>query len=174
MFEKVWRWAIVVPATVAALAGGLADVITGTLHYWWLLAPSYPVIGVAVWRSMSAKAPAAWEAKQLAELDDTATAAEPAPPDLALVTDAPQVSVGSVATSLGQGAARLLAAVAATFICMIAIQAAIDIATWGRGYWYVYGPVLALLAWLVWAVWRSGPADGKAASDAKGGDPIVR
>ena len=44
----------------------------------------------------------------------------------------------------------LLAAVTVTFICMIAIQAAIDIATWGRGYWYVYGPVLALLAWFVW------------------------
>jgi len=171
MFEKVWKWAVVVPATVAALAGRLADVIAGTLNYWWLLAPSYPVIGVAVWRAMSAKAQAAWEAKRLAELDETATAEEPAPPDQALVSDAPQVSAGSFATSLGQGAVGLLAAVTVTFICMIAIQAAIDIATWGRGYWYVYGPVLALLAWFVWTVWRSGPAEGK---PAKGGQPILR
>jgi hypothetical protein len=170
MFEKVWKWAVVVPATIAALAGGLADVITGTLNFWYLLAPSYPVIGVSVWRGLSAKAEAAWRAKQLADPDE-AVAGAPTPPDEALVTDAPRASVGSVATSLGQGFVRLLGAVAVTFICMIAIQAAIDIATWGRGYWYVYGPILALLAWFIWTVWRSGPADG---TSAKGGQPIVR
>ena len=79
--------------------------------------------------------------------------------------------MGSVASGLGQGFVRLLAAATVTFICMIAIQAAIDIATWGRGYWYVYGPVLALLAWFVWSAWRSGSADGKPAKD---GPPIVR
>ena len=176
MLEKVWTWGIVIPATVAAFAGGLADVVTGTLDYWWLLAPSYPMIGVAVWRGMSAKAEAAGRARQLAELDEAAAgapaqAAEDVAAAAALVSDAPQVGVGSVATSLGQGFVRLLAAVTVTFICMIAIQAAIDIATWGRGYWYVYGPVLALLAWFTWTVWRSGSDSGK---PAKGGDPLVR
>jgi hypothetical protein len=176
MFEKIWKWGFVVPAAVAALAGGLADVMTGTLNYWPLLAPSYAVIGVSVWRGTSAKAEAARRAKQLAELDEAEAGKSAAPAeDLegapALVTDAPRVSVGSLATNLWQGFVRLLVALVAAFIYLIAIQAAIDIATWGRGYWYVYGPVLALIAWFVWSAWRSRTADGK---PAKGGEPIVR
>jgi hypothetical protein len=49
---KIWRWGVVVPVSVAAFAGAAADIVTDTLNYWWLLAPSYPVIGVATWRGM--------------------------------------------------------------------------------------------------------------------------
>ena len=36
-----WRWGVLVPCVVAALGGGIGDVVTGTLRFWWLLAPSY-------------------------------------------------------------------------------------------------------------------------------------
>ena len=166
--EKAWRWGAVVPATVAALAGGLGDVITGTLQFWYLLAPSYLVIAIAVWRDMNARlarrALAAGKADQtpLVEAGDRAMADEP------LVARPPRVSVGSVVLRLAQGAVRLLAAVVVTSIYLVMIWMAIAVATWGRGYWYVYGPVLALIAWFVWHVWRSGPAD------AKGREPIAR
>jgi hypothetical protein len=156
---------------VAALVGGLADVITGTLQFWYLLVPSYLVIAIAVWRDLDARA--ARRALRTAASDEDGAAgpvSNQAPlveaGDRAmqgglLVDRPPRVSVGSIALGLGQGAVRLLAAIVVTFIYLVMMWMAIAVATWARGYWYVYGPVLALVAWFAWHVWRSGFADAK-------------
>jgi hypothetical protein len=178
--KNAWRWGAVIPSTVAALAGGLGDVITGTLQFWYLLVPSYLVIAIAIWRDMDARVArrALEAAAREADEDEAARGASNQTPlieagdrameDEPLVARPPRASVGSVVLRLAQGGVRLLAAIVVTFIYLVMIWMAIAVATWGRGYWYVYGPMLALIAWFVWHVWRSGPAD------AKGGDRIVR
>jgi len=132
-----WRWAVVVPCVVAALSGGIGDVVTGTLRFWYLLTPSYAVIAITVWRGM-AKA---------------AVAASPAP---ALVEEPRRLSLGSAAEGLVQGALRLLATLVVTFIYVVAIWAAIAVATWDRPYWCVYTPALAAIAGLSWLAAWSG------------------
>jgi hypothetical protein len=155
----------------------MGDVITGTLQFWYLLVPSYLVIAIAVWRQLDARAARTALSTAASDEDEAARPASSQTPlveagDRALGGDPlvdrpPRVSVGSVVLGLGQGAVKLLAAIVITFIYLVMIWMAIAVATWGRGYWYIYGPVLALVAWFVWHVWRSGFAD------AKGGDRIV-
>jgi hypothetical protein len=178
----------VVPVTVAALSGGLAEIVTGTLQFWPLLWPAFPVIGVSIWRSLDPKRRAASDAKRLAELDAAVAEAEAEeaavsrkrPPHREprlseldpvagtggetigggpLIQDAPHATVGSLAGALGAGLLRLLWTVTFTFMSMILIWGLIAVGTWGKGYWYVYGPVLAGVGWFVWYVYRSGPAD---------------
>ena len=185
-----------VPVTVAALAGGLAEIVTGTLRFWPLLWPSFPVIGVAIWRGLDPKRRAARDAKRRAELDAAVAEAEAdeaavtgRPPrrraarlsDLypvstqgaqtigggPLIEDAPHVTVGSVAGAIGGGLLRLLWTVTFTFMSMILIWGLIAVGTWGKGYWYVYGPVLAAIGAFVWYAYRSSPAEPPK-------EPIVR
>ena len=193
---RLWRWGVVVPVTIAALAGGLADVVTGTLRFWPLLWPSFPVIGVAIWRSLDPKRRAARDAGRLAELDAAVAEAEaeevavagkpprrhaPRLSDLypvatrsdqaigggPMVEDAARITVGSVAGAIGGGLLRLLWTVTFTFMSMILIWGVIAVGTWGKGYWYVYGPALAAIGAFVWYAYRSSPAEPPK-------EPIVR
>jgi hypothetical protein len=186
MIEKIWRWGIVLPVALVALAGALGDVITGTLNYWYLLAPSYPVIGILVWRRMSPRAQEEAEAKEWAAVQ--ARLAEAGAPPMPLMTDdwappkdgekAPEslvrlprrISVGSILGAIFGNLMRLMLAFMFTFICMVGIWGAIAIATWGRGFWYVYVPVLAGAAWIAWLVLRAERVTGAAPSS--GNDSI--
>jgi hypothetical protein len=178
--EKIWRWGIVLPTALLALAGGLADVATGTMNFWYLLAPFYPVIGVLVWRRTSPKAQEEAEAKAWAAVE--AKLAEDGLPPLHRQTDrwtptsvgekAPEmlvsvprrITVWSILGAIVGNSLRLVMVLGLTFICMVAIWGAISIATWGRGYWYVYGPVLAGIGWIAWLVLRSERVTGAAPS----------
>jgi hypothetical protein len=185
--EKIWRWGIVLPTALLALAGGLADVVTGTTNFWYLLAPFYPVIGVLIWRRMSPKAEEEAEAKRWAEMQaQLAEAGAPpmhhltedlAPPSASekapesLVRLPRRITVGSILGAIFGNLMRLMLAFMFTFICMVAIWATISIATWGRGYWYVYVPVLAGIGWIAWLVLRSERVTGAAPSS--GSDRIA-
>jgi hypothetical protein len=169
---KLWRWGIVLPATLAAFAGGIADVVTGTLVYWPLLAPSYFVILIAVWRDTDARAEKRRRDRRLAEPEAEAEAdgfRDEAPPPLesepellgrgpgdATVTEPPRLTGGSILVFLGQGFVRLLVIVTVTSIYLVAIWGVIAVATWARPYWYVYGPGLAVIAVLAWLIYREG------------------
>ena len=220
---KIWGWGVVLPATLSAFAGALGDVVTGTLQFWWLLVPCYPVIAVATWRGTSRKAMAAFDAKKLADAEQAYQEAEaaynadrvahglpPDPPETSqpedddddevygdadedgadrderdrasvdgdpLVARPSRLTPGRVAGGAFELFIRALATFGLTFLAMVAIWAAIGIATWGRGYWYVYVPVLLLFGWFVIGVIRSGRADAPAATaDATSPkrDPLVR
>jgi hypothetical protein len=139
---------VVTPCALAALAGGIGDVVTGTLRFWYLLAPSYGVIAITVWRGAGARRPAR-------------------PAEAVLVEEPPRLSVGSLVYALAQGALRLLATLVFTFIYLVAIWAAIATATWARPYWYVYAPALAVIAGLVWLIAWSG-RDRRPGHDRRG------
>jgi len=140
----VWRWGVVTPCVVAAAAGAIADVVPGTLRFWYLLAPSYAAIAITVWRGMGTRPTAA-------------LALEPAPVEAPVLIEEPlRVSVGSLAEGLAQGALRLLATLVVSFIYLVAIWAAIAAATWARPYWYVYIPAAVVIAGLVWLAAWSG------------------
>ncbi len=185
---RIWRWGVVVPVTLAAFAGAIADVATGTVAYWGLLAPSYFVIAISVWKDLSADAKASRRADRLAAeatdegrgqetLPSLVEAVEPAggsTADDAIVAPARQVSVVTIIGGLGGGIIRLIMTFGITLFCMVLIWMAIAVATWARGYWYVYGPVLAGIAWLVWSVVRSGPADKPDVAGSAPGGPLVR
>jgi len=170
---KIWRWGVVVPATLAAIAGAITDIVTDTVAYWYLLAPSYFVIAISVWNELSVEAMARRRADRLAaeSVDggrppetqpSLAESNEPgagAAADDAIVATVRQVSAFTIAGGLWRGFIRAFATFGITLFCMVLIWMAIGVATWARGYWYVYGPVLAGIAWLIWAVVRSGPAD---------------
>ena len=148
------------------------------------------MIGVAIWRSLDPKRQAAADARRLAELDaavaeaeaeEAAATGKPPPhrePRLSalypaaepdhqtigggpLIEDAPHVSVGSLAGAVGAGLLRLLWTVTFTFMSMIFIWGVIAVGTWAKGYWYIYGPVLAAIGAFVWYVARSSPAVSK-------------
>jgi hypothetical protein len=170
---RIWRWGVVVPATLAAFAGAIADVVTDTVAYWYLLAPSYFVIAISVWNELSIEAAARRRADRLAaesvdegrppeaqpSLLESNELARGAAADDAIVATERQVSAFTIVGGLGRGLIRVVATFGITLFCMVLIWMAIGVATWARGYWYIYGPVLAGIAWLIWAVVRSGPAD---------------
>ena len=170
---RIWRWGVVVPATLAAFAGAIADVVTNTVAYWYLLAPSYLVIAISVWNELSAEAAARRRAERRAadsadegrspqaqpSLEESSEPVGGAAADDAIVSTVRQVSGVTIVGGLWRGSVRLFVTFGITLFCMVLIWMAIGLATWARGYWYIYGPVLAGIAWLVWAVVRSGPAD---------------
>src|SRR5271168_4310093 len=55
---RIWKWGVVAPVTALAFAGAIADIVTNTVDYWYLLAPSYFVIAISVWNGMSDRAEA--------------------------------------------------------------------------------------------------------------------
>jgi hypothetical protein len=177
---RIWRWGVVAPVTVLAFAGGIADVVTGTVDYWYLLAPSYFVIAISVWNSLGAKAEARRQAAlAAAERDDETDEAAPqivaadAPADDdAIVATVRPVTVLSITGAAWQTFLRVLWTFTFTFMFMVLIWMAIAIATWARGYWYIYGPIFAGVAWFVWTVLRSGPAD--ATDEASPAHKLVR
>lgn len=182
MLGKVWRWGVVAPVTALAFAGGIADVVTGTLFYWYLLAPSYFVIAISVWNSFSAKAEARRRA-ELAAAHREAAGDEPIPepatimasddpaPAEAIVTQVRPVTVWSLADGALRLLVRFLATFTVTMILLILIWAAIEVATRVRGYWYIYSPIIVGIAWFTWTVMRSGPAD---ADEAPATPKLVR
>jgi hypothetical protein len=182
---RIWRWGIVLPTALLALAGGLADVITGTVNFWYLLAPFYPVMGVLVWRRTSAKAQEEAEAKRWAAVDAklgedglpplrtdrwTPPRAGEKAPEM-LVSLPRRITVWSILGAIVGNLLRLVMVFGITFACMVAIWGAISVATWGRGYWYVYVPVLAGIGWTAWLVLRSERVTGAAPSS--GGDRVA-
>jgi len=171
---RIWRWGVVVPVTVLAFAGGIADIVTNTVDYWCLLAPSYVVIWISVWNSLGAKAEARRQAALAAADDDAAdetapsiVAADAPADDEAIVATVRPVTVVSITGAVWQTFLRILWTFTFTFMFMVLIWMAIAIATWARGYWYIYGPIFALIAWFVWTVLRSGPADAAEAPAQK-------
>jgi hypothetical protein len=177
---RLWRWGVVVPVTVLAFAGGIADVVTGSLFFWYMLAPSYFVIAISVWNSLGAKAGARRRAALSAaerndEKDQAAPqsmAADACAGDDAIVAQVRPMTMLSIAGEAWQTFLRVLWTLTFTFMFMVLIWMAIAIATWARGYWYIYGPIFAGVAWLVWTVVRSGPAD--AAERASPAQKLVR
>jgi hypothetical protein len=187
LFEKIWCWGVVLPAALLALGGVVADAATRTLSFWPLLVPSYFVIGILAWRRMSPKAmeeaELAEDAARLAQIEELEAEAEgraPRPlreakwvesrePKAAesLVVQPPRITLGSVVGGVFGGIFRIGAAITGAFIYMIALQAVIEFSTWGRGYWFIYVPVLAGLAWLVWMV-RSNRVTAKAGDQITG------
>ena len=164
MLGRIWRWGVVVPVTVLAFAGGIADVVTGTVDYWYLLAPSYFVIAISVWNGLGARSEARRQVA-LAAVDDagdetplTIVAGDPASAE-PIVGDERPVTVVSIAGAAWRTFLRVLWTITFTFMAMVLIWMTIAIATWARGYWYIYGPIFAGIAWFVWTVLRSGPAD---------------
>jgi hypothetical protein len=162
---KVWRWGVIAPVTVAAVAGVIADVRTATLFYWWLLAPSYLTVAIATWKSLTRQDA---ERAKLAAQAHAEVMAERGESDL--VSEAPHISVGAVTFGAYQLFLRFLATFAIAFMYLIAIQATIAMATWARPYWYVYGPAIAVIAVIAWLLWREG-AEPKPKKHAQ---PIVR
>jgi hypothetical protein len=188
MLEKLWRWGVVLPAALLAVAGVIADAATRTLSFWPLLAASYFVVGILVWRRTSPKAMEEAELTedaarlaQIEELDAEAEGRAPRPlpeakwvesrePKAAesLVVQPPRVTLGSVVGGMFGGVFRIGAAIAGALIYMIALQAVIDLATWARGFWFIYVPLLAGLAWVAWLALSSRRIIGKAGDQITG------
>ena len=146
---KIWKWGIVAPVTLLALAGALADIVTSTVDYWPLLAPSYFVIAISVWNNLGDSAKARRRAvAQVAEAPidepDADEAGDYSTADSdGIVTHVQPVTVLSLAGGLWRLFAQGFWTFGITFFCMVLIWMAIAVATWVRGYWYIYGPVLA-------------------------------
>jgi hypothetical protein len=190
---RIWKWGVVAPATALAFAGALADIVTSTVDYWYLLAPSYFVIAISVWNDLGAFAKSRRTALTAAEAavddgdEDEEAPRTLKPPSIveagdagllaagddAIVTHVQTVTALSVVGALGRLFIQGLGTFCITLICLVAIWAAIAIGTWGKGYWYIYGPVLAGIAWLTWVVVRSGPANTDGAG-ATPGERLVR
>jgi hypothetical protein len=133
----VWRWGIVLPVTLLALAGGAADVWTGTLGFWYLLAPSYLLIAVQVWRHF----PGDGDAPQTGD-DIEGERRRP-------------ITIGRVLWSPFLLVLKALMVLGLTFALMVAMWVAIAILTWLKPFWYIYVPTILAIAGLVWLVYRS-------------------
>jgi hypothetical protein len=133
----IWRWGIVLPVTLLALAGGAAEVWTGTVNYWYLLAPSYLLIAVQVWRHL----PVDEGAPQTGD-DIEGERRQP-------------ITVGRVIASPFRLALKALMVFGLSFALIVAIWVAIAILTWLKPFWYIYVPAILAIAGLAWWVYRS-------------------
>jgi hypothetical protein len=133
----LWRWGVVLPVTLAALSGAAADIVTGTLAYWWLLAPSYPIIYIGLWRALGPYAP-------------------PPPTDPLGAQRLPLLTPGGVLARAVYVPWRLFGAFGSTFVVLVCIWGVIAFLTWVRPYWPIYIPVLLALAGFAWLIRREG------------------
>jgi hypothetical protein len=193
VLEKAWKWGVVIPLTVLAVAGWVGDVVTATWQFWYLIWPSYAVILVAFWRGLSPRALGAREARRtaanaakLAEYnaaESAAARAEHRRPQLirsmfetaglpltgdTLIGQPRRVTIGSILWAVYGFFSRVLWSLVATFACMIGTWAAISIGIWARGWWFIWAPAAAAIAGLIWYVYRPERVVSKA------GDIIVR
>jgi hypothetical protein len=133
----IWRGAIWV-ASLSAVAGVVADVVTSTLFYWPLLAPAYVMIFLSAWR---ASRPGAWRLAR---------------PDALGTERLPRLTPLSVIGRIVMLPLRLLGALGMVICCAAPIWAVIAFLTWAKPFWQVYVPVMLVLAVIVWLIWREG------------------
>ena len=138
---RFWRWGVVLPATLACLAGVVADVVTNTLFYWWLLVPAYVVMFIANWRDSGRW----WNPPP-----------SPAPRAPLLVEHVASFNPFSALLNGVRWLLRLLCVYMQTFIYALFIEAVIAFLTWAKPYWQVYVPILVVLAVIAWLIWREG------------------
>ncbi|HEY2710487.1 MAG TPA: hypothetical protein VGI95_20785 [Caulobacteraceae bacterium] len=148
---KIWKWGIVLPVTLAAFAGAIADIVTGTVDYWYLLAPSYFVIAVASWRNSDMRLIDRWRAEKARftkkEADEYVEE----------MNRPARTAPGRAVQSVWQLSMRFLASFRMTFFFMVCMWGAIEFLTWAKPYWYIYVPVILVIAGLIWWAYASSP-----------------